>query len=313
MTGDAPGWQADPTGRFEHRYWDGSQWTDHVSNAGVASTDAFATAAESASPAAPEPTTPVDDAPGWGDPTTTQPTTPQPAAAGDTTAVWPAAAPGPIPPGPTPPGPPTGATMSAASSGSKKGLMIGAAALAAVAVVVAALLLSGGNKNDDRDRIRTQMAAQINQGGHLSKDQASCIADAIIDEVGVEKLKDVDFTASEPPPAIADALTAAAVGSLAKCNVDASDLVRPTDTTDGSTATSGGTFGSGADLPADFEQQLATIYEKSMGLPRVKARCLAGKIRDAIRSGDLSQEQAMSDIFGYFAACNIDMSELKGN
>ncbi len=95
--------------------------------------------------------------------------------------------------------------------------------------------------------------------------------------------------------------------------MNASDLVGPTDTTEGSPAASDGTFGSGADLPADFEQQLATIYEKNMGLPGAKARCLAGKIRAAIRSGALSQEQAMSDIFGYFAACNIDMSEFKGN
>jgi hypothetical protein len=311
MTDGAAGWQADPTGRFEHRYWDGSQWTDHVSNAGVASTDAFAAAAaESTSPAAPEPTppeptTPVDEAPGWGDPTTTQPVS-----AGETTSVWPAA-PGLTPP--IPPLPPTGDALGAASSGSKKGLMIGAAALAAVAVVVAGLLLTGGNKDGDRERIRTELAAQINDGGQLSKDQANCIADAIIDEVGVEKLKDVDFTASEPPAAIADELTAAAFGSLAKCNVDASDLVGATDTTDASTAASDGTSGSGAELPADFEQQLATIYEKNMGLPGAKARCLAGKIRAAIRSGALSQDQAMSDIFGYFAACNIDMSEFKGN
>lgn len=32
-------WHADPTGRHEHRYWDGERWTDHVANAGVASTD----------------------------------------------------------------------------------------------------------------------------------------------------------------------------------------------------------------------------------------------------------------------------------
>ena len=35
----AAGWQADPTGRHEHRYWDGARWTDQVSDAGVASTD----------------------------------------------------------------------------------------------------------------------------------------------------------------------------------------------------------------------------------------------------------------------------------
>lgn len=33
------GWLADPTGRFEYRYWDGSSWTDHVSRAGQPSSD----------------------------------------------------------------------------------------------------------------------------------------------------------------------------------------------------------------------------------------------------------------------------------
>ena len=34
-----PAWHADPTGRHHHRYWDGSQWTEHVSDNGTASTD----------------------------------------------------------------------------------------------------------------------------------------------------------------------------------------------------------------------------------------------------------------------------------
>ena len=39
-TGAAPaGWYADPSGRFELRYWDGSQWTEHVSRAGQQFTD----------------------------------------------------------------------------------------------------------------------------------------------------------------------------------------------------------------------------------------------------------------------------------
>lgn len=32
-------WYPDPTGRNEHRYWDGQAWTDHVSNQGVTGTD----------------------------------------------------------------------------------------------------------------------------------------------------------------------------------------------------------------------------------------------------------------------------------
>lgn len=33
------GWQPDPTGRFEQRYWDGTAWTEHVNAGGVSSTD----------------------------------------------------------------------------------------------------------------------------------------------------------------------------------------------------------------------------------------------------------------------------------
>jgi len=35
---DGPGWYADPSGRYDHRYWDGTAWTEHVSRAGEAST-----------------------------------------------------------------------------------------------------------------------------------------------------------------------------------------------------------------------------------------------------------------------------------
>jgi len=37
-TGDGPGWYADPSRRYDHRYWDGNPWTEHVSTAGVPTT-----------------------------------------------------------------------------------------------------------------------------------------------------------------------------------------------------------------------------------------------------------------------------------
>lgn len=40
MSKIAAAWLADPTGRHQHRYWDGSSWTEHVSDAGAATTDA---------------------------------------------------------------------------------------------------------------------------------------------------------------------------------------------------------------------------------------------------------------------------------
>lgn len=39
----APGWFPDPTGRHDHRWWDGAAWTAHVADAGVASLDGLST------------------------------------------------------------------------------------------------------------------------------------------------------------------------------------------------------------------------------------------------------------------------------
>lgn len=39
MSDTPANWYPDPTGRFDHRYWDGETWTEHVSRNGQASTD----------------------------------------------------------------------------------------------------------------------------------------------------------------------------------------------------------------------------------------------------------------------------------
>jgi hypothetical protein len=46
MAGTPAGWYADPLGKYEHRYWDGSAWTENVATAGVTSTDPLGAAAE---------------------------------------------------------------------------------------------------------------------------------------------------------------------------------------------------------------------------------------------------------------------------
>lgn len=37
--GTAPGWFVDPFFKHHHRYWSGTEWTEHVSDDGVAGTD----------------------------------------------------------------------------------------------------------------------------------------------------------------------------------------------------------------------------------------------------------------------------------
>jgi hypothetical protein len=50
MNSPASGWQRDPTARHEYRYWDGSRWTDDVSDRGVTSTDPMAPSGPGADP-----------------------------------------------------------------------------------------------------------------------------------------------------------------------------------------------------------------------------------------------------------------------
>ncbi len=292
MASASPGWLPDPTGRFDHRYWDGSAWTHHVANAGMASSDPIPTTGVDVPPPPPAPGGPPavdagrgDDRTGGGAPPTADPAV-----------VW-----------PTPPAPSTMlGPAPVASVRARTGLMIGAGVLATVAIVLAALALDGGG--DERRRIRDDMAAELVTTSDLTPAQAACIADAVIDRVGTEKLRDVDFSTDEPSRELAAAVSAAAIGSLERCNIDPSALLGIAGPT-GPTAT----FTVPADLPADFEQQLADLYETNLGLRRDQAQCLAARIREAVGSGTLSQQQVMSDVFGYLADCGIDLSEVGGN
>ena len=45
------GWLADPMGAHQHRYWDGSAWTEHVADAGTAGVEPAAGRRRGAAPA----------------------------------------------------------------------------------------------------------------------------------------------------------------------------------------------------------------------------------------------------------------------
>jgi hypothetical protein len=47
-------WLPDPTGKHDHRWWDGEQWTEHVADAGEAAVDPIAAGEEPPPPAGPE-------------------------------------------------------------------------------------------------------------------------------------------------------------------------------------------------------------------------------------------------------------------
>jgi hypothetical protein len=115
-------WLPDPTGRFQYRYWDGTQWSSAVSRQGSQETDALSTPPP---PPAAEPAAPP--AIGWTDPAATRagaPPPPPPGGAAPPPAAAPAAASRPPAAGFSPPPAATGR-----ASGGGRTLAVGDAIL----------------------------------------------------------------------------------------------------------------------------------------------------------------------------------------
>jgi hypothetical protein len=120
-----PGWHPDPGGRHEYRYWDGTTWTDDVSDGGVTAKDPL--------PASTDPTLV-----GGGDPTVIGGHAASPT--------------GPI--GPSDPG---------GRSGPAPALVIGIVALVAVALAAGAFLLLRGDDDTDRSRLAAELSADADE------------------------------------------------------------------------------------------------------------------------------------------------------
>ena len=212
-----PGWHADPTGRHQYRYWDGTGWTDDVADQGIASVDTLVgTLGDASGVAAGQPPpgrTPPAPAAGEGG-----------AGTGDLPRVWPGQGPPPAvpPPGggfphvgggpPEPALPPPGSTTASRRRPSPSvvfGLAaIAVAAITTVVVVVMSVRDDGETASDDSsatlgpdgfdpdapaspDEIVDALAFQLEQSGMIDRQQAECFAGVLVDEVGEERLLEI--------------------------------------------------------------------------------------------------------------------------
>lgn len=144
MNTPAPGWLPDPTGRHEYRYWDGSRWTDDISDQGTIGNDAYAgptgptpPTAGFGAPVAPGGYGDPTAAPSYGDPTATAPY-------GDPTAAYGSGA----------YGSPYGAAPQPQPSGPPVGLIVGLVVLV-VALIGGLGFIVANQGDDDDDSART--------------------------------------------------------------------------------------------------------------------------------------------------------------
>ena len=244
MNAPAPGWNPDPTGRHEYRYWDGGRWTDDVSDNGVTGAD------------------PVDGAP---DPTASVDPTRQFTPSGPYAAAPGPGGPGPYggpPPGAGPYGPQYGSSGGYPPAGPQKsgpstGLIVG---LGAGAVVIIALLVFFLTKDDGKDDTATDpigseqtddtssdttasdttddtttdtsidlgnvdddalvevMASALESSGGLSHDQAVCASQAMLDQLGVDKLAEIG-TSSDPMGSLTSDELADLMTAMSDCGI----------------------------------------------------------------------------------------------
>ena len=92
---------------------------------------------------------------------------------------------------------------------------------AALCLALAETSCSGGD-GDSKADIKKQISTQLQHGGEgFDKKTADCFADIVIDEVGVEELKDVDFDTDTPPAELQDEIAAAAERATEECDLGA--------------------------------------------------------------------------------------------
>ncbi|MGV3757943.1 MAG: hypothetical protein ACO1PW_00170 [Actinomycetota bacterium] len=92
--------------------------------------------------------------------------------------------------------------------------------LAALSLVAILAACGGGDDSRSAEDIEADIAAQLEEEG-LPEDTASCVAGVIVDEIGVEELQDVDFSAEEPPADLQEEITAASLAAIDECDLGA--------------------------------------------------------------------------------------------
>lgn len=97
------------------------------------------------------------------------------------------------------------------------------ATAAAVALIFG--LSACGDSGDSSDaEVKDDIAEQLAEDGALDQDEADCFAEVIVDEIGADKVNDVDFSAEEPPEGLQEELATAALKAIDDCDLDLSSL-----------------------------------------------------------------------------------------
>ncbi len=94
--------------------------------------------------------------------------------------------------------------------------LLGAAACLALVTTAC----GGGDDDKSRADVKEELSRSLQAGGSgFDAEAADCFADIVIDEVGLDEMRDVDLSADEPPVELQDDITAAAQRAADECDL----------------------------------------------------------------------------------------------
>jgi hypothetical protein len=76
-----------------------------------------------------------------------------------------------------------------------------------------------GNKGPSKDEMVDDLSKTLQADGGFDEDTADCYAKIVVDEVGVDEMKDINLTADEPSDELQDAIAAATVRARDECDL----------------------------------------------------------------------------------------------
>jgi hypothetical protein len=86
--------------------------------------------------------------------------------------------------------------------------------------LVLTLAACGGSDEESEEDLVDQLSETLQSGGSgFSEEAADCYAEIIVDEVGVEELRDVDLSEDTPPEDLQKAIATATVQATAECSL----------------------------------------------------------------------------------------------
>lgn len=302
MSEQSGSWQPDPYGRHQYRWWDGSEWTDQVSDDGNVTSDPPDGAGAAATPGAegggtdgapPAGDVPQEPAPtqvGWGAPdaTTSMPAA-GPAATSSTT---------------------TTTTEPKKSSSNVPAFILGGVLLLALIGAGAWLLLSG----DDDERSREDLIAAVRDDLDLTGSEATCV----VDELGEDRLDGILDAGSDVSSSDRDALNAA----VSECTGAGEETTDTTTETTETTEPDDEDDDTDDTVPDPFIDAFAETMVSELGITESQARCFAEEFAttDGLDMQELAEDPdaAMSNpalfsaMFEIFETCDIDPMSLTG-